>query len=69
MPAICYVLPKFLNGIFLHAFTYCEYIDVLRNLGPSKEDRESFAQAEGLVNFLEERLSEATPLKPKFGEH
>lgn len=69
LPAIRYVLPKFLSGIVLHAFTYFEYIEVLRKLSPSEEDRESFAQAEGLLNPLKKGLEEKTPRKPRFGEH
>lgn len=69
LPAIRYVLPKFLNGVVLHAFTYFEYIEVLRKLSPSEEDRESFAQAQGLLNPLKKGLEERTPRKTKFGEH
>jgi hypothetical protein len=69
IPAVKYVLPKLLNGIVYHAFTYFEYITLLKKLSPSEEDRESFKQAEGLLAPLKTHLEHLTNKKPgKFGQ-
>jgi len=69
LPAVKYVLPKLLNGVVYHSFSYFKYISILKKLSPSEEDRESFRQAEGLLAPLKSQLERMTNKKPgKFGQ-
>jgi hypothetical protein len=71
LPAVRFVLPKLLNAVVIHCFTYFEYISVLQKLSPCSEDQESFHQAECLLTPLKRELEERVMGKKteKFGEN
>ena len=71
LPAVKYVLPKLLNAVVFHCFTYFDYISVLHKLSPCSEDQESFHQAECLLAPLKKDLEERLGNKKteKFGEN
>lgn len=69
--AVKYVLPKLQLGPVHHCFQYFDYTKLLMKLTRVETDRESFAQAEGVLKPLQaelERICGGTPPRKKFGE-
>lgn len=63
--AVKFYLPKLLLGPICHAFLYLEYVKDLSIKSKLPEDRESFAQVQGLLKPLQCELQNIIPLLPK----
>lgn len=63
--AVKFYLPKLLLAPIFHAFLYLDYVKELSVKSEQFEDRESFAQVQGLLKPLECELQNIVPLLPK----
>lgn len=63
--AVKFYLPKLLLGPIWHAFLYLEYVKVLLQLSPNKEDKESFEQVQGLLKPMQNELHNIVAFLPK----
>lgn len=63
--AVKFYLPKLLLGPIWHAFLYLEYVKVLLQLSPNKEDKESFEQVQGLLKPMQNELHNIVSFLPK----
>lgn len=63
--AVKFYLPKLLLGPIWHAFLYLEYVKVLLQLSPNKEDKESFEQVQGLLKPMQCELHNIVAFLPK----
>lgn len=66
LAAFRYVLPRLLLVPVYHCFSYFKAIENLKERTPSREDKESFVQAEGLLTTLKNQLESITK-RNKFG--
>lgn len=66
LPSVKYVLPKLMNGIVFHVYTYLDYIHRLQQLTPrNSEDWKSFDEAGHGLTTLREHLKNKTGLEYK----
>lgn len=63
--AVKFYLPKLLLGPIWHAFLYLEYVKILLQLSPNKEDKESFEQVLCLLNPMQCDLNNILSVLPK----
>ncbi|XP_058450191.1 protein son of sevenless isoform X2 [Malaya genurostris] len=63
--AVKFYLPKLLLGPIGHAQMYLDYIKILLPRSPSKDDKESFEQVQGLLKPLQCELQSISSLLPK----
>lgn len=62
--AVKFYLPKLLFGPIWHAFLYLQYVKILLDLSPNKEDKESFEQVQGLLKPMQCELKKIIDTLP-----
>ncbi|GAB0098431.1 Protein son of sevenless [Sergentomyia squamirostris] len=63
--AVKFYLPKLLLGPIWHAFLYLDYIKILMEKSPARDDQESFEQVQGLLKPLQCQLQYIVSTVPK----
>uniref|UniRef100_A0A1L8DMM0 Putative guanine-nucleotide releasing factor n=1 Tax=Nyssomyia neivai TaxID=330878 RepID=A0A1L8DMM0_9DIPT len=63
--AVKFYLPKLLLGPIWHAFLYLDYIKILMEKSPARDDQESFEQVQGLLKPLQCQLQYIVSTLPK----